>query len=79
MLGTVSLPRRILMIPAFNPQNNYYTISGTDPEFSLGGGGGAQKIICANAHYEREIRSPFRQGSRARLRALEALGVFNAL
>ena len=41
--------------------------------------GGAQKIICANAHYEREIRNPFRQGSRARLRALEALGVFNAL
>ena len=42
--------------------------------------GGAQKITCANAiYYEREIRSPFRQGSRARLRALEALGVFNAL
>ena len=31
-----------------------------------GGGGGAQKIICANAHYEREIRSSFRQGSRAK-------------
>ena len=40
---------------------------------------GAQKITCANAHYDREIRSPFRQGSRACLRALEALGVFNAL
>ena len=40
-----------------------------------GGGGGGQKIICANAHYEREIRSPFRQGSRARLKGLEALGV----
>ena len=37
--------------------------SGADPGFSFRG---AQKIICANAHYEREIRSPFRQGSRAR-------------
>ena len=37
-------------------------------------GGGRAK--CANAHYERETRSPFRHGSRAGLRALEALGVF---
>ena len=43
--------------------------SGADPGFSLGGGG-AQKIMCAQAHYEGE--SPFRQGSRARLRALQA-------
>ena len=41
-------------------------------DFHLGGGG-AQMITCADAHYEREIRSPFRQGSR------EALGDFNAL
>ena len=39
------------------------------------GGGGVQKIMCANAHYEHKTRSPFRQGSRACLRALEALGV----
>ena len=44
------------------------------------GGGGTQKIICANTHYEREIRSPVPQESRARLRALEALVFFfNAL
>ena len=49
---------------------------GSRPRIFMGGGGGAQKITCANAHYEREIRSPFRQGSRARLRALEALGFF---
>ena len=54
---------------------NILPISGADPGFSFrGGGGGAQKIMCPHAHYEREIRSPFRQGSRARLRALEALG-----
>ena len=40
--------------------------------------GGAQKIICANAHHEREIRSPFRQGSRARL-TLIPLGYFEDL
>ena len=53
-------------------------IAGADPGFSFGGWGegGAQKIMCAHAHYERETRSSFRQGSRARLRALEALWVF---
>ena len=55
-------------------------VAGADPGFSFReGGGGAKDYIYANAHYKREIRSPFRQGSRARLRALEALGVFNAL
>ena len=48
-----------------------------DPGFSWGGG--VQKIMCANAHYEHKTRSPFRQGSRACLRALEILGVFDAL
>ena len=57
---------------------NTQEIQGRIQDFNLGGGG-AQKIICANAHYEREIRSPFWQGSRARLMALEALRVFNAL
>ena len=33
-------------------------------------------MTCANAHYERETRIPFPQGSRSRLRALEALGIF---
>ena len=56
----------------------YLWYTGADPGFSFRGGG-AQKITCANAHYEREIRSPFRQRSRARLRALEALGFFYAL
>ena len=54
-------------------------IAGADPGFSFGGGGGgggAQKIMCPHSHYERETRSPYRQGSRARLRALEALWVF---
>ena len=41
---------------------------------SFRGGGGAQKIMCT--HHEREARSPLRPGSRARLRALEALGGF---
>ena len=50
-------------------------VQGRIQDFHLGG---AQKIICANAYYERKLRSPFRQGSRARLRALEALGFFNA-
>ena len=44
--------------------------------FIWGGGGGLQKIICAHAHHEHEPRSPLWPGSRARLRALEALGFF---
>ena len=32
---------------------------------SLGGGGGAQKIMCAHAHHEREARYSFWPGSRA--------------
>ena len=35
--------------------------TGADPEW--GGGGGRKRLLCANAHNEREIRSPFRQGS----------------
>ena len=43
------------------------------------GGGGAQKIMWVHAHHELEARSPLRPGSRARLKlkALEALGVFD--
>ena len=37
---------------------------------------GAQKITCTHPLYERESGSPFRQGSRARLRVLEPVGVF---
>ena len=46
-----------------------------------GGGGGrkAQNIMYTHAHHEREARSPLRLGSRTRVRALEALGVFDAL
>ena len=44
--------------------------------FIGGGGGGAQKIMRAHAHREHKTRSPLRPGPcRARLRALEALGV----
>ena len=49
------------------------------PEFSLGGGGGAQTIMCAHALHKREAWSPLRPGSRARLRALGAPGGFDAL
>ena len=58
---------------------SHLTQGPADPVFSLGGGGGAQEIMSANAHYERKTRSAFRQGSRARLRALEAPWLFYAL
>ena len=41
--------------------------------------GEEQQIMCAHAHHERKARSPLRPGSRTRLRALEALGTFDAL
>ena len=45
--------------------------------FIGGGGGGAQTIIMrTHAHHEREAQRPLRPGSRARFRALEALGFF---
>ena len=50
-------------------------MQGRIQDFQLGGGGG-QKIMCANAQYESETQSPFRQWFRARRRALGALGVF---
>ena len=55
--------------------------AGVDPGCSLGGwGGGGQKIMWVHAHHVGEAGSPFRPGSRARLRALpEALGAFDAL
>ena len=28
-------------------------VHGADPGFSLGGGGGAKKIMCPHAHYKR--------------------------
>ena len=40
--------------------------------------GGAKDYARTLAHYERETQSPFRQESRTRLRALEALGHFYA-
>ena len=53
-----------------------YRIITSEIRFGGGGGGwgGGEKIMCAHAHHEREARSPLRPGSRARLRALEALG-----
>ena len=49
------------------------------------GGGGAQKIMCAHAHHEREAAPevpawPYGRGpGSAYIRALEALGFFDAL
>ena len=42
------------------------------------GGGGAQKMVCANAHYEHETQSPFWQGSQGPRKGpgLAALGFF---
>ena len=51
------------------------TCGGGSRIFSFGGGG-TKDYMCAQAHYERKAWSPFRLGSRARLRTLEALGVF---
>ena len=61
----VHIQKRVygLLVYITNLSTNYI---GADPEFSWrgGGGGGARKrLLCANAHNEREIRSPFRQGS----------------
>ena len=44
-------------------------------DFHLGGGGGA-KIMCPHAHYERKTELTFGRGPRARLWALETLGLF---
>ena len=54
---------------------------GRSQDFHLGGGGGGagRKRLCASTHITARNRTCFRQGSRARLRALEALGFFNAL
>ena len=38
-------------------------VAGVDPGFSLGGGGGVQKIICTHADHEHEARSPLWLGS----------------
>ena len=46
--------------------------------FIYWGGGGAKDYV-RDAQHEREARSPLRPGSRARLRALEALEIFGAL
>ena len=52
-------------------------VTWADPGFFVVvGGGRARNILCAHAHYEREARSPFRPGPRARLRALWKLSGF---
>ena len=45
----------------------------------MGEGGGGGEIMRAHAHHEARSPNPLRQGSRARLRALEALNGFDAL
>ena len=53
-----------------------YLTSGADPGFSFGGGG-AQKIMCPHAHYERKTELTFGRGpGPALIRALEVLGLF---
>ena len=42
------------------------TRSGSRIFIGRGGGGGAQKLMSAHAHQEREARSPFRPESKAR-------------
>ena len=54
------------------------SITGADPGFSWGGGG-AQNIIYAHAHHNREAQSLLWPGSRAPKQALEALGFFLTL
>ena len=44
--------------------------------FMQRGPGAAQKIMCPHAFWRARNRTHFRQGSRARLRALEAPGLF---
>ena len=50
-----------------------HVLSGADPRFSDGGGGGAQKNARLSAH-EHEEQNPLRLGSKACLRTVEALG-----
>ena len=40
-------------------------VLGADPGFSFRGGGAAQNVMFAHAHFERDPRSPLRSGSRA--------------
>ena len=49
---------------------------GADPGFSFGGGGGGAKDYVPERTLWARNRTHFRQGSRARLTALEALGLF---
>ena len=58
--------------PSSKKKANY---QGRIQGFHLGGGGGALRIICVHAQYERKARSPFRPGSSARL-TLKRLGYF---
>ena len=64
----------IFLLKRKQDEESFISIQGRFQDSNLEGGGGAQKIIGAHAHYERETRGPFRQGSTARWRALEALG-----
>ena len=51
-----SLQTQVLNFVPFNI--HLPCLTGADPGFSLGGGGGAQKMMSAHAHYERGPRSP---------------------
>ena len=67
------------MRPHFLQEKHYNgTIyAGADQGFSFRG---AQKIMCVHSHHERSPKSLIiRPGSMTRLRALEALRVFDAL
>ena len=74
--SAVRTPRHTRNIQTF--AHVHIHTAGADPGFSWWGGG-AQKLMCAHAHYDHETQRPFRQDSKARLKALEALGLFYAL
>ena len=62
------------------PKYSYFQQPGQIQDFPGGGGGGGATNDCAHVHHEREARSPFiRPGSRAHVRAMEALRVFNTI
>ena len=71
--------KEIFKLSLFTPNSvDKVSLQGRIQDFH-GGGGGAKDYLRARILPEHEPRSPLRPGPMARLRALETLGVFNAL